>query len=94
VRGLKRILSVAAIAGGVIWVGDLLSVRYGFPGHRATFGSVTVTKTYAVPDKDVRKEEYFFPDPESQTCVNSLFPHFGYKPCWYLKRHATETVHF
>jgi hypothetical protein len=23
-------------------------------------------------------------DPETQTCVKSLAPHFGYKPCWYL----------
>jgi len=25
-----------------------------------------------------------------QTCVDALMPHFGYKPCWYLKRHTLE----
>jgi hypothetical protein len=25
---------------------------------------------------------------ESESCVHSLFPHFGYTPCWYLQRRA------
>jgi hypothetical protein len=39
---------------------------------------------YAVPERGGKTE--FMPlDPESRTCVYSLFPHFGYGPCWYLK---------
>ena len=25
---------------------------------------------------------------ESDPCVRSLFPHFGYTPCWYVRRRA------
>ncbi len=25
---------------------------------------------------------------ESESCVHSLFPHFGYTPCWYVQRRA------
>jgi hypothetical protein len=25
-----------------------------------------------------------------ETCVDALLPHFGYKPCWYLRRHTLE----
>ena len=89
---MKRVLAIAALLLIAIYLGDLLSVRYGFPGHRDTYGSVTVTRTYAVPEKDPKKEDYFFIPPEAQTCVNSLFPHFGYPPCWYLKRHQTQRV--
>jgi hypothetical protein len=55
---------------------------------------VTVTQTYAVPEKDPKKEDYFFQPPVAKTCVNSLLPHFGYPPCWYLARHAKQRVDF
>lgn len=89
---MKRALLILAAAAIAVWTGDLLSVRYGFPGHRSTYGSVTVRRTYAVPEKNMKKEDYFFLDPEAQTCVNSLFPHFGYPPCWYLERHRDQQV--
>jgi hypothetical protein len=44
-----------------------------------------VRTLYAVPRKD-GKAELDFGDPETQTCVHSLFPHLGYDPCWYTKR--------
>ena len=25
-----------------------------------------------------------------ETCVDALMPHFGYKPCWYLRGHTLE----
>ena len=50
-----------------------------------------ITKFYAVPQKD-GKTSYEPGEPESQTCVNSIFPHFGYNPCWYLKRHKTQQI--
>jgi hypothetical protein len=38
------------------------------------------------------KTQYSFDPPAPQDCVNSLFPHFGDSPCWYLKRHTRQTV--
>ena len=91
---MKRALVILAILAIALYLGDFLSARFGFPGHRAIYGSVTVKRTYAVPQKDEKKEEYYFLPDETQTCVNALFPHFGVPPCWYLKRHQTQLVQF
>jgi hypothetical protein len=91
---VKRALLIFALCVALFYIGDFLSVRFGFPGHRPTYGSVMVRRTLAVPEKDQKHEDYYFPEPEAQTCVNSIFPHFGYTPCWYLQRHATQTVQF
>ena len=78
-----------ALAG--LYAGDYLSARYRIPGNRQTLGSVQVKTLYAVRLKSGRIE-YSQGDPETQTCVRSLFPHLGYTPCWYLSRHATKRI--
>jgi hypothetical protein len=88
---MKRALGILAAAIILIYVADFLSARFGFPNHREIYGSVVVNRTYAVTQKN-KKEEYYFLPPETQTCVNALFPHFGVPPCWYLKRHKTQEV--
>jgi len=27
-----------------------------------------------------------------ETCVDALMPHFGYVPCWYLRRHTVQQI--
>ncbi len=88
---MKRWLGVALLALLVVYIADDLSARFGFPGHRPTFGSVEVQRQYAVRQKN-KKFEYYFDAPEEQACVNALFPHFGAKPCWYLVRHKVVQV--
>lgn len=59
------------------------------------YGTVTVQIMYAISEKSTpgtNKTEYTSGDAQDQTCVNSLFPHFGYAPCWYLSRHTQKTV--
>jgi len=91
---LKRKLVIAALfavlAGMLVYAGDDVSLRIRIP-RREPFGSVIVQRTYAVPMKD-RKTDYMFAPPALQTCVNSLFPHFGYPPCWYLVRHKRQQI--
>jgi hypothetical protein len=36
--------------------------------------------------------EYSVGKPVMQTCVDALMPHFGYTPCWYLRRHTIQQV--
>jgi hypothetical protein len=31
-----------------------------------------------------------FDPPQPWTCVNSLFPHQGWLPCWYLSKHTDQ----
>ncbi len=36
--------------------------------------------------------EYSAGKPIMETCVDTLMPHFGYKPCWYLRRHTFQQI--
>jgi hypothetical protein len=90
---VKRILlwtlgSLLSLAG-LVYAGDYLSLRYKIPPGRPQFGSVTVQPYYEIHEKN-GKTEYDYNDPQQETCVNSLFPHFGYAACWYLARHPEK----
>jgi hypothetical protein len=85
---LRRIVTGVALLVCVLYIGDYISVTYA---SNEPLDKVQITKFYAVPQKD-GKTSYEPAEPESQTCVNSIFPHFGYNPCWYLKRHKTQQV--
>ena len=77
----------------VIYVGDDLSIRYHLPASRQPFGTVTVERYDAIPEKN-GKVEFGFEPPVQQTCVHSPFPHMGYPPCWYLSRHAEQRINY
>jgi hypothetical protein len=83
------VFAVVLIAS--IYAGDYVSLRYRIPHDRPQFGTVTVTEMYAIHEKN-NKTEYQFPPPQDQVCVESLFPHFGYAPCWYLRRHSEKRI--
>lgn len=36
--------------------------------------------------------EYSVGTPVMETCVDALMPHFGYVPCWYLRRHTIRQI--
>ena len=92
---MKRIsivaLLCALLAGALVYVCDYVSLRYRIPNNRAQFGSVVVQVTWVIPMKD-GKTQYAFDPPAPQECVNSLFPHSGDRPCWYLNRHKQQQV--
>lgn len=83
-------LLIVLAAGALVYAGDYLSLRLGIP-NRPQFDSVMVVRSYAVLMKD-RKTEYMFDPPAPQACVNSLLPHFGDPPCWYLRRHKRQQI--
>lgn len=88
---MKRVFWITLVVLILFYIGDDASARFGFPGHRPTFGTVHVRRQIDVPQKD-KKTEYYFEPPEDQACVNALLPHFGVKPCWYLNRHKDVHV--
>jgi hypothetical protein len=75
----------------LVYGGDYFSLRYQFPGHRSQFGKVTVNTLYVIHVKG-GKIQYTPGDQEIDTCVHSLFPHFGDSPCWYANRHTDKLV--
>lgn len=86
-RALSSILFLAALLYG----GDDLSLRYRIPKSREPFGSVTVQPLYVIHEKN-GKVEYQFASPQDQPCVRSIVPHFGYSPCWYVRRHTQQQI--
>lgn len=90
-KALRRTLIALALGAVLLYGGDYLSLRYRFPGNRPAFGSVRVHPYYAIPLKG-GKTEIVALDPETRSCVNSLLPHLGANPCWYVSRHARERI--
>jgi len=88
---MKRILIFAVLSLCILYVGDYLSIRYRIPKSRSQFGVVKIQRYYAVGLKS-GKTDFMFLAPENQACVLSLFPHFGYSPCWYLSRRNVKRI--
>jgi hypothetical protein len=80
------LLTLLAIAYGY----DYASVRRRMSAHKSgdPFDVVTYPHILAIPEKG-NKVEYALDAQspmESDPCVRSLFPHYGYTPCWYVLR--------
>ena len=88
---MQRALITALVLFSILYTGDYVSIRYRMAKNRTPFGVVTVQRYYAVPQKN-RKTEFYFDQPETQGCAHSLFPHFGYTPCWYLNRKRIKQI--
>jgi hypothetical protein len=87
---MKRFLIIAVTICIVLYAGDYLSLRLGFP-RREALGTVTVHTYYAVGLKS-GKTEYDYAGDHAVNCTNSLFPQLGLKPCWYAARHTEEQI--
>ena len=92
---LKRaLLFIFLFVAGVLaitYAGDYVVLRYRVAKQKNPFGQVTVTPYYAIHLKN-GNTEFDFQPPQSQTCANSLYPHLGMQPCWYLSRHREKRI--
>jgi len=84
---LRRIVVGVFVFCALLYAGDYAAVRF----RRNPTGTVQVQPYYAVPLKD-GKTEFMFLDPQNEVCVHSLFPHLGYRPCWYVSRHRNKPI--
>ena len=85
VRTILAVAGIATLAFGL----DYAVFRTRAAANWNAYGSVTVDHYYAVLQKS-GKTTFIFDPPGPQTCVNALFPHAGYLPCWYLSRHPEQ----
>ena len=93
---LIRVVMVTIISAAAIYVFDYARLRYRMAskGGDDAFGSVPVQPLLAVPLKG-GKIEYDVDQTVSgktQACVNSLFSHAGYRPCWYVRRQNRSPI--
>jgi hypothetical protein len=93
-----RAARVLLILVAILYAGDYVSVKYrmsraGSPPSApgGPLDTVQIQRTYEIPHKDGRAE-FAFAEPQTVTCVHSIFPHLGYSPCWYLKRHSQQMI--
>jgi hypothetical protein len=91
-RIFNRILVGLALLAATTYAADYLSLRFKVPPSRQQFGTVTVQPYYEIHEKNNKLVYDYNPPAEEDTCVNSLFPHFGYPTCWYLRRHTDKKI--
>jgi hypothetical protein len=90
-RYFKRIIAVLLVLLAALYICDYISVRYRIPQDREPLGTVEVQRYYAVHLKS-GKTEITYDGSENQVCTNSIFPHLGYDPCWYARRHTRKMM--
>jgi hypothetical protein len=83
---------------GVIGLAGILAVTYGidwagvaFPGARQLYADLRVDHVYTSTNK-WKQVEYSRGLPTTERCVNALFSHGGYRPCWYVRSHTMDVV--
>jgi hypothetical protein len=84
---LAKTLLVVAVAAALLYIGDDLALRFWWRG--AAFEAVVV---YPATMLKNGKLEIFRGQPEVEQCARSVFPHAGYRPCWYVRRHRVRLV--
>jgi|SRR5665213_888758 len=89
-RAVYALLLALAVAYGY----DYASVRRRASAQKPgdPFDVVTYPHILAIPEKG-NKVEYALDarsPMESDPCIHSLFPHYGYTPCWYVL-HKSKT---
>ncbi len=92
----RRILIGLIAALGLLYGSDYLYVRVRMlhPKPADPFESMKSLRVLAIPEKNGKTEyEVDALNPEQAvTCVHSLFPHFGYSPCWYVKPRINQPI--
>jgi hypothetical protein len=86
----KRVSIGLAVAAGVIYGMDDLSGRFGVPA-RPRYSTVTVRRYYFIHEK-YNKFSYEPLPVIDEECANTLLPHWGARPCWWVKRHRVVNI--
>jgi hypothetical protein len=75
----------------VVYASDYALLRYRMGKPSGADGLGTVTSYYGTALKD-GKMEIFTDQPLTETCVHSIFPHSGLRPCWYASRNNVKPI--
>jgi hypothetical protein len=79
-------LALLGLAALIYLVDDLWARYRGRPVEQMKVG-----RLYAEVNH-FNELEYSVGTPVMETCVDALLPHFGYTPCWYLRRHDIRQI--
>ena len=88
---LFRSLLVLLVFLAAAYGGEDLVLRYRI-AHNSGASVLERVPVYEAGEVKGGKLEFYFNQGESQVCVHGAFPHFGYAPCWYVKRHTMKRL--
>lgn len=80
-----------AVFSVLIYPTDFAILKFRIAKGSDPYGTFTVRSYYAIAKK-ANKIEYDYIGTEQETCTHSLFPHFGFNPCWYVSRHTERRI--
>ena len=87
----KTLLASIAGLAAILYAGDFVWFEYRMRNVKLNDPLETVTFFYATAMKN-GKVEVFYDQPQTQTCVHSIFPLSGYTPCWRFNRSGIQRV--
>jgi hypothetical protein len=87
----KRAAAAVLALFVVVYACDYGLLRFKMGRNNGADALGTVTSYYGTALKD-GKLEIFTDQPQTETCVHSLFPHSGMRPCWYASRNNVKTI--
>jgi hypothetical protein len=82
---VKRVALIVVAALVLLYLADYALLRHKMANPDQTVAYGTITSFYGTPTKN-GKMEIFTDHPLTETCVHSLFPHVGYRACWYVSQ--------
>ena len=87
----KQIAVTTLAAFAILYATDYAIFQHNLSKNGPAAALGTVTSYYGAALKD-GKMEIFTDQPQTETCVHSLFPHSGYRPCWYANRNNVKPI--
>jgi hypothetical protein len=84
-------LGALLIIAGIAYLGDSLYIRHEVAGANSAAALGNVRFYYATKLKN-GKLNIYQDTPQYEVCVHALFPHYGYKPCWFASRKTVRVV--
>ena len=75
----------------ICYAADLVWFEYRVRNAKPNDPLERVTFYYATAMKN-GKVEVFYGQPQTETCVHSIFSHAGYRPCWRFNRSGIQRV--
>jgi hypothetical protein len=82
VLGVVAVVAAVILLTAVLYIADAVVLRQRLAGGG---GRETLT-VYLGTRLKSGKVEIFTDRPQTEVCAHALFPHFGYRPCWYVRR--------
>jgi hypothetical protein len=88
---VKKIAVVALAACVTLYAADFGLFQYKMSRNKGADALGSVTSYYGAALKD-GKMEIFTDQPQVETCAHALFPHAGYRPCWYAAHDTVKPI--